>query len=728
MKKFFIFVSLLVLTISVDKLNAASRPDTPPSATAFALETEPTLDGNVLDDSAWRAASAIRDFWQIRPDDGQPASQKTEVFVGYTGDTLYVGVICYDDEPGDIIVTDSRRDSSLNESDSFQFILDGFYDRQNGLIFGTNPAGIQYDAQVTKEGTSSFGFGGGEFNLNWDTSWEVATSVTDVGWQAEFAIPFKSLRYRAGSIQSWGINFQRNIGRNNEVAFWAPLGRQYNLNRVSDAGTINDLQPPLQKNLTLTPYSLGKRREGNHIKSDTDYEFGFDLKYSLTPSLILDVTYNTDFAQVESDEFQVNLDRFSLFLPEQRPFFLENAGQFTVGIPQQVELFFSRRIGIGENGSQIPIEGGLRLTGKIGGNTNVGFLHMRSEEVTGIAPENDYTVARVSHELGNRSSIGGIFVNRQGNGSINGDKDDDYNRTYGLDGRWGIGNYGLISGFIARTDSPGLSGLDHAFRLRGDYNSETWSMQASYSQVGENFNPEVGFLSRKDYKQLALFGLRRIRPDNLWGLQELRPHISYRGYWNFDGFWETGFLHIDNHWEWKTGFEIHTGVNFLHEGVETPFDIVPGVTVSAGKYDDHEVALVFLTDQSAPLHFRLDSKFGGLFGGDRTQLIPTIGYRIGESFTSELSWIHNDVELDTGDFRVGVGRLRLTYSFTPKISLQALVQYNERDDLLATNLRFAWLTSAGSGLYVVYNEVDNEGFGTKRKEFIIKFSHILNLM
>ena len=150
--------------------------------------------------------------------------------------------------------------------------------------------------------------------------------------------------------------------------------------------------------------------------------------------------------------------------------------------------------------------------------------------------------------------------------------------------------------------------------------------------------------------------------------------------------------------------------------------------MSAGKYDDHEVALVFLTDQSAPLHFRLDSKFGGLFGGDRTQLIPTIGYRIGESFTSELSWIHNDVELDTGDFRVGVGRLRLTYSFTPKISLQALVQYNERDDLLATNLRFAWLTSAGSGLYVVYNEVDNEGFGTKRKEFIIKFSHILNLM
>jgi hypothetical protein len=179
--------------------------------------------------------------------------KKTRVFVGYTKDTLYVGVIYYDEDPSKIIVTDSRRDASLAESDSFQFILDGLHDKQNGLVFGTNPAGMQYDAQVTNEGTSSFGFSSGEFNLNWDTSWEVKTSTTEIGWQAEFAIPFKSLRYGGKPNQSWGINFQRNIRRNNEIAFWAPLGRQYNLNRVSEAGTITNLQPPHQKSFKLTP-------------------------------------------------------------------------------------------------------------------------------------------------------------------------------------------------------------------------------------------------------------------------------------------------------------------------------------------------------------------------------------------------------------------------------------------------------------------------------------------
>ena len=463
------------------------------------------------------------------------------------------------------------------------------------------------------------------------------------------------------------------------------------------------------------------------IEGSSDQEVGFDVKYSVTPSLTLDVTYNTDFAQVEVDEFQINLDRFSLFLPEQRPFFLENAGQFAVGVPREVELFFSRRIGIASNGSQIPIKAGARLSGKVGNSTNVGFLHMQADAVAGAAGKTDFTVARVNQEFANRSSLGFLIVNKEADDLANPGADD-YNRTYAVDGQWGVNDNLTLSGFVAKTDTPGLSGRDHAFRLSGDYNSEKWLFQGTYSQVAENFNPEVGFLSRTDYKQLGLYGLRRIRPENLWGLHELRPHIAYRGFWNFDGLWETGFLHVDNHWEWESGFEIHTGVNFLHEGVDTPFDIVSGVTVQPGSYDDKELAFVLWTDRSAPLYFRLDVKHGGLFGGDRTQLVPTVRYRIGETFSSELSWIHNDVELESGDFRIGVGRLRLTYSFTPKMSLQALVQYNERDDLLSTNLRFAWLTSADTGLYVVYNEVDErDGFQKPRKEFIIKFSHILDV-
>ena len=238
---------------------AATAPESPPRASAFAFGESPVIDGRVLNDLAWRAAPAISGFWQIEPDEGSPATQKTEVFVGYSEDTLYVGVICYDKEPDRIIVTDSRRDSSLAETDSFQFIIDGLKDGQNGLIFGTNPAGIEYDAQVTKEGTGSFGSSGGEFNLNWDTSWQVKTRIDETGWQAEFAIPFKSLRYGAGPVQTWGMNFQRNIRRNNEVSFWSPLSRQHNLHRVSEAGSVTDIQPPHQRSLKFTPYGVGKR-------------------------------------------------------------------------------------------------------------------------------------------------------------------------------------------------------------------------------------------------------------------------------------------------------------------------------------------------------------------------------------------------------------------------------------------------------------------------------------
>jgi len=245
---------------------------------------------------------------------------------------------------------------------------------------------MEYDAQVVKEGVSG-AFGASGFNLNWDTSWSVQARITDIGWSAEMAIPFKSLRYGKGDKQVWGINFQRNIRRNNEVVYWAPLPLQYDLNRVSEAGTLEGIIAPAQRNLQFTPYVLARARRGGELDgSETDGEFGFDIKYSVTPSLTLDVTYNTDFAQVEADDQQVNLDRFNLFLPEKRPFFLENAGQFTVGNSQQVELFFSRRIGIGADGEVIPIDGGVRLSGKIGSSTNVGFMYMASEAVEGIAP------------------------------------------------------------------------------------------------------------------------------------------------------------------------------------------------------------------------------------------------------------------------------------------------------------------------------------------------------
>ncbi len=728
---------LLITSVSVLHAQEITSRTVSPSTTAFPLTIAPVIDGEVIADNAWSQVTPTSGFSQVQPDEGQPATQRTEVFIGYTNDSLYIGVIAYDDNPAGIIVADSRRDSSLVETDSFQVIIDGLHDRQNGYVFGTNPVGIEYDAQVTNEGSGG-GFGGrggsaGGFNLNWDTTWEVSAKITDIGWSAEMKIPFTALRYGSGDEQTWGINFQRNIRRNNEIVYWAPLDRQYNINRVSEAGSLVGVRVPDQRNLQFTPYALSLSERGGVLAPGThnSEEYGFDVKWGVTPSLTLDATYNTDFAQVEVDDIQVNLDRFSLFFPEKRPFFLENAGQFAVGNPREAELFFSRRIGI-SSGEQIPIEGGGRLTGKIGSSTNIGFLRMRTEGVEGIAPTNDFSVARINQELGNRSAIGVMFVERDGDGSVSNNPEDDINRTYAVDGRWGIGDETLITGWISRTDTPGLNNDDTAGGVRAAYISEQWNLSAGYSEVGQNFNPEVGFLSRRGFRKYEAGIRRTIRPDNLWGLHEIRPHINYRGYWDFDGYQETGYLHIDSHWEWESGTEIHTGVNFTQEGVKEPFEIVDGVVVPVGEYKHEEAQLVFMSNQGAPLSINLRTIIGGFFGGDRVNLEPTIRFRVGEKFNSELSWSHSDIDLPVpgGDFEVDLARLRLTYSFTPSISLQTLVQYDKRNDVISANLRFAWLQSANAGLYLVYNEVDESGLSAPREnaqQFVLKYSRIIDI-
>ena len=397
-----------------------------PIAHARRVEQGPDIDGDVLGEAVWSAASPETGFRQNTPDEGEPASERTEVRIVYTDDAIYFGVVCYVGDPATIIVSDARRDSSLVETDSFQIVLDTYRDQQNGFVFGTNPAGLEYDGQLTNEGEGSGGIGGGlvvrsgsqqqrgsggGFNLNWDGVWQVATQVTDVGWTAEFAIPFRTLRYASGATQTWGINFQRNIRHRNEQSYWAPLPRQFNLNRLSLAGELRGLEAPPPRNLQLNPYVLGKAlRRDVDTRATTLGDAGADLKYSVTPSLTLDLTYNTDFAQVEVDDQQINLDRFNLFFPEKRPFFLENTGLFSVGQPGELELFFSRRIGIGDDGVPIPIRGGGRLSGQVGANTHVGVLNMRTAAVdprnmrngSGDAsgtPANNYTVARIRQDL-----------------------------------------------------------------------------------------------------------------------------------------------------------------------------------------------------------------------------------------------------------------------------------------------------------------------------------------
>ena len=710
-------------------------PASPPSAGVTATDHAPQIDGDVLTDLAWDVAEEITDFWQTQPDEGQPSSEKTVVRILHDRAYLYIGVVCYDRDPSQIIVSDSRRDSPLDETDSFQMILDTYHDRQNGFLFGTNPAGIEYDGQVTREGQGT-GFGnrqtagsGGGFNLNWDGSWVVKTQTGDFGWSAEFAIPFRTIRFRNSPDQTWGVNFQRNIRRRNERAYWAPLPRQFNIYRLSLAGTISGLEIPDQKNLQLTPYVLGELRNRSE-PSRTNWlgDAGFDVKYNFTPSLTLDGTVNTDFAQVEVDEEQINLDRFNLFYPEKRPFFLENAGLFAVGSPGEVELFFSRRIGLGPNGEVIPILGGGRLSGRIGENTNVGLLNMQTQSVEDVAPANNFTVVRLNHEMRNRSSLGGIFVNRQGTGQFA--AGEDFSRTYGFDGKWGIGEYGQVSGFVAKTSAPDTNSDQHALRIGSENDSQAWLLSAHYTEVAENFNPEVGFLGRESFRKADWMVLYRYRPSSFLGLQELRPHASYRGYWNFQGFQETGYLHVDNHWEWKSGASVHTGVNFTREGVEEPFEIYPNIFVPPGTYDHQEAQLVAFSNEGAWISGRLETRIGGFFGGDRIATEPSVRMRLGDRFNTQIGWSRNNISLPGGDFTTDLSRVRISYSFTPRIFAQSLIQYNNVDEIWSVNLRFAWLQAANTGLFVVYNDTRGFEFSDFRGErsLIIKFSKMFDLL
>jgi hypothetical protein len=612
------------------------------------------------------------------------------------------------------MVSDSRRDASLDDTDSFRFVLDTYRDGQNGFVFGTNPAGIQYDAQVTREGSTGFGGGrqqagsGAGFNINWDGVWDVRTQTDEHGWSAEFVIPFKTLRYPKGTNQTWGINFQRNIGRKKESAYWTRLPRQFNLNKVSMAGALRGVRVPRLRNLSIMPYALTVASRGfvdPGYDTNTSLDAGIDIKYGITPSLTLDGTVNTDFAQVEVDEQQVNLDRFQLFFPEKRPFFLENAGLFSVAEPGEVELFFSRRIGIGGASGSVPIVGGARLSGTASG-TQIGLLSMqtRSVAVDSVA-QNNFSVVRVQRELPNRSAVGVLVTNRNGFGKFS--VGDDYNRLVSLDGRLGIGEYGQISGFLARSVTPGVTDGQFAGYVSALYDSQAWRLSAGYTQLDASFNPEVGFLSRQAYRKFTASVFHRYRvPEGRLGFHELRPHATYRAYWGVgDDFQETGYIHVDNHWELRSGHEVHTGVNFTREGVREAFEISDGVEVPAATYDHREVALVAFTNESHWWGVNWRGTFGGFFGGDRVSNSIGADLRVSDVFNSEFSYSRNDISLPAGDFSTNLFRLRVSYSFTPNTYLQALVQYNDRSELLSANLRFGWLRTASTGLFVVINQV-----------------------
>ncbi len=705
-----------------------------PKHSATQIQSIPQIDGEVLGDPVWQAISPITKLVQIQPSLGQPGSEKTEIRIAYDSRTFYVSAVCYDAQPDQLVVTDSRRDASLDEADAFLFIIDTYHDKQNGFVFGTNPIGIEYDAQVDNEGQGNFNSnrqqGGviGGFNINWDASWEVKTQVGDFGWSVEFAIPLRTIRYKTGDQVTWGANFRRNIRKTNEIAYWAPMPIQFDMKRLSLAGQLDGLSLRSPGNLKAIPYVLGnaeRQTVDENTETDTRGDVGLDLKYSVTPSLTLDLTYNTDFAQVEVDEVQVNLDRFNLFFPEKRPFFLENAGLFSVGSPGEVDLFFSRKIGIADDGSLVPIIGGARLSGRQN-NTNVALLSMFTEEISekGI-PANNFTVARLNQQLGRRTTFGGGFIGRYGMGLDSANT----NQVYVADTKIGLGNKAQITGFIAKSQTTNIESDDISFQLKAQYEWNGLNLIGGYTEVQENFNPEVGFLLRGAFRKPEFLILKQIRPKNnfMGGILELRPHISYRGYWDFEGNQITGFLHVDNHWEWKNGFEVHTGVNFTQEGVLQEFEISNDVFVPVGEYVHQEAQIIVITNPSKPLSISTRHVIGGRFGGKSAANSLSLRVRSGDRFNSQFTYQRNDVDLPNGAFNTDIFRSRLTYSFTPRTFLTGLIQYNSVADIWSANVRFGWLQQANTGLFVVFN-MFNDTLGNPNQSFTIKYSHMFDLI
>ena len=682
------------------------------------------MDG-VLDEGIWQNALAASGFTQQRPDEGQPSSERTEVRVLYDEQTLYIGVWAYDSDPSQIIATQMARDGDLADDDYFQIILDTYMDRQNGILFATNPDGARYDAQVRNEGRSE-----GRFNTNvltdWNGVWDVYTSRNEAGWYAEMAIPWSTLRFETGDDVDFGINLERQIRRRNEQAFWAPVIRPFNISQVSVAGTLAgmNLTRHDHRYLQVTPYSLGGATwtfQPGTTERDDDFDGGVDVKYGLTNNLSLDLTYNTDFSQVEVDDAQVNLTQFNLFFPEKRAFFLENAGLFRFGVARETELFYSRNVGLVRDASgtlrQVPITGGGRLTGKAD-RTNLGLLLMRTgDERFGDnkIEDNIYAVARVSQDVGEKSNVGFILTNQRVGGG-------DYNRAAGADFNLAIGPKLAVSGFLAGTTFEQGESSESGFagRLWSRWNGPLWQFEGLYMGVSEFFDPGMGFFSRRSlarnfggFHEVSARAFFTPEPTNSI-VRRYFPHIVLSATFGDDGTQLTRREHY--HWElFFTGGE-QAGITLDRAYRRISADTRPilGVKLPVGNYTDASTRMHYTTNLSKPLFADFQLILGQYINGDRRSLNLEGGVRTGSKFAIGPRYELNDVTLtDTANMKREVTThlfgVRTSYSFSPDVSLNALVQWDTNQDRFVSNFRFNYIISPGSNLYIVYNENRDNG-------------------
>lgn len=734
--------AISVLSALLVTASAAAQPNGPPAVTvSLAAEGErPVIDGRV-DDVVWMNVEAFSAFIQQEPNEGQPSTERTEVRFLLDRQNLYIAVICFDREPQNILVSQSRRDADLGDTDSIRILLDTFNDGQNAFVFGTNPFGIEHDGQVRAEGqTGQSGGGGAGFNVNWDGDWTVRAQITERGWEAEFAIPLRTLRYNPGEDGVWGVNAMRNIRRKNEQAFLSPVPRGYNLYRVSVAGRLHGLSLPARRDIRFIPYAAAAVSDDKTLRTNTidrSGDLGLDFKWGVRADLTFDFTLNTDFAQVEADEQQVNLTRFPLFFAEKRSFFLENAQLFQLGQPQAVDLFFSRRIGLSATGEPIDIVAGGRLSGKLGG-FNVGMLNMQTEAATDartgqvIAPANNFSVVRLQRERG-RSTFGAMFVARQGVG-----KDaaqEDYNRAYGLDVGWQATTNGRLFAFVARTESPSArGGSDYAGRAAYTHVHRSWTASGGYTQVGERFNPEVGFLRRRGFRQVEGRYNLTYQPNRWPWIRRIQPHANFSLFTNFQNELESS----SGHWHFFD-IQTRTGARFGYlfetqqDRPRREFAVYQDVTgrrvvIPPGAYAWTRGVFEGHTNLSAPVSASLFHRVGSYYNGDYHGWSLTVAMRAGARLLSEIAWNRDDITLPGGQFRNDLVPVKVSYAFTSLASVQGLLQYNRQASTFSSNIRLALLNRSGTGFFLVYNDRrDTSSFTPDEllgRSFVVKYTRL----
>ena len=706
-------------------------PDGRRSLTAVRTATAIVVDG-VLDEAVWQSTDPATGFIQADPLEGQPATEATEVRVAFDGDYLYIAALCRDTDPSGIVVNEIRKDFSGAEQDVFEVLLDTFADRRNGFVFSTNSRGAKADTQIANEGR--------DVNPNWDAVWWVAAKVGPEGWTAEFRIPFKTLRFQPGDGQTWGINFARRIRRKNEVNYWSPVSRAFSIVRASSAGNLIGLPNMAQgRNIRVKPFVLGgavRPLGGSDVSFDRSA--GLDVKAGLGPSLTLDATINPDFAQAEADEQQVNLTQFSLFFPEKREFFLENAGIFYFGdIPrnqrqtsrfrppeEDLLLFFSRRIGLTDAGEQVPLYGGLRVTGRAG-KFGLGVLSMQSEP-DGGRPGQNYSVVRARRDILGNSDIGAIVLSRQPSGGSG-----DFNRVAGVDVNFRFLKSLSLNGFAAKSETPGETRGQGSGRASIGWEDSKKRLQYSIMNVGEGFRDDMGFVRRTGVTRHFVDWASFLQPASLRtkGIREIQPHARAWYYVNPQGDLVTKQGHVAAQVTWNNGSRIEYAFEPRTEAITSPFRIRSDVAIPAGRYDWNQHLLTVESDHSKTLSFSSRITLGDFWSGTQKNVQTSVLFRPNYRLFVDLGLQVTDIDLELPktSFVTTLVNLRTGYSFTTSMFLDSLVQYRSDIKQFSANLRFNLIHRPLSDFFVVYNEQQfTEGAITAGRGVVVKYTQLFS--